>query len=154
MDVAELVAIEEIRQVRHRYSWCYDTGDLEGLVAVFTEDAVCSFGPYGTWTGSAEIRDGFQGSFRDVGVPGVTMHAVTNSLVRVDGDHATGQWFLLDLILGAGDENPLRIVAHYDDEYRRGEDGWRISRTDIRFLWTADTGRVSSGDTMQKVTGT
>jgi ketosteroid isomerase-like protein len=64
MDVTDLVAIEEIRRVTHWYSWCCDSGDLDGLVAVFTEDAVCVFGPYGTWTGSEQIRQGFAESFR------------------------------------------------------------------------------------------
>ena len=154
MNLDDLVAMEEIRQLRHTYSWCYDTGDLDGLVAVFTEDATCGFGPYGTWTGHDEIREGFRGSFEATGVPGTTMHAVTNPVLRVDGEHATGKWFLIDLLLGSGDENPLRIVAYYEDEYRREDDRWRISRSDIRFIWTADTGRVLPDQPIAKLRGT
>jgi hypothetical protein len=82
------------------------------------------------------------------------MHAVTNDIIDVNGQVATGRSFLIDLILGAGHENPLRIVAYYDEEYRHDAEGWKISRSKIEFVWTADTGRVSSEEPMQKVSGT
>jgi len=154
MDLDDLISMEQIRQLRYTYSWCYDSGDLDGLVAVFTPDAVCGFGPYGTWTGHDEIREGFRESFEATGVPGTTMHAVTNPVIRVDSDHATGKWFLIDLILGPGEQNPLRIVAYYDDDYRREAGQWRIARSDIRFIWTADTGRVLPDEPMEKLSGT
>ena len=101
-----------------------------------------------------EIREGFRNSFQATGVPGTTMHAVTNPIIQLNDDEATGKWFLIDLILGAGDENPLRIVAYYDDEYRRDRGRWRISRSDIRFIWTADTGRVLADESIPKLRGT
>ena len=154
MNIEELASLEEIRQLRYTYSWCYDSGDLDGLVAIFTDDAICGFGPYGTWTGMEEIREGFRNSFQATGVPGTTMHAVTNPIIQLNDDQATGKWFLIDLILGAGDENPLRIVAYYDDGYRRDRGRWRISRSDIRFIWTADTGRVLADESIPKIRGT
>ena len=97
MNIEELASLEEIRQLRYTYSWCYDSGDLDGLVAVFTDDAICGFGPYGTWTGTEEIREGFRNSFQATGVPGTTMHAVTNPIIQLNDDEATGKWFLIDL---------------------------------------------------------
>jgi hypothetical protein len=48
---------------------------------------------------------------------------------------------------------PLRIVAHCDEEHaaKMGDGGCPGQRSNI---WTADTGRLSPGEPMQKVTGT
>ena len=59
MTVEDLLEIETIRRARVRYSYYLDTGDLDGLVALFTDGAVCEFGPYGVWTGKAMIAENY-----------------------------------------------------------------------------------------------
>ena len=57
MTIDELLAIEEIRNLRLEFSACFDHQDLDALVALFTDDAICDFGSYGVWNGRDTIRD-------------------------------------------------------------------------------------------------
>ena len=47
----ELLEVEAIRKLRNLYAHLLDSGDIDALAALFTEDAVCEFGPYGEWHG-------------------------------------------------------------------------------------------------------
>lgn len=128
---------EEIRELKHRYCWCFDDADLDGLVALFTEDAVCELGPFGSWRGIAEIRTGYERQMRSSGVPGGRLHSVTNSTIAVDGDHATGRCYLTDYDTSPGSTAPVRLIASYADEYRRVEGRWRIARMTLQIRWRA-----------------
>ena len=44
-----LLEVEEIKNLRLRYSYFLDARQLDRGKEVFAEDAVCRFGPYGTW---------------------------------------------------------------------------------------------------------
>ncbi len=146
MTLDELSDIEAIRQAKHMYSWTYDALDLEGLLALFTEDAVCDFGPYGTWTGIGAIREGYTLNLAREGTPYSTIHAMANQVVTLNGDGtAHSRCFLLDIVMGAGNENPLRLLGIYDEDFRKVDGRWLISRSRIDFLWTADAGKVGAG---------
>src|SRR5215217_6511461 len=104
----------EIYELKSKYSWYYDTPDFEGLMDLFTDDAVCDFGPYGTWEGKEAIRAGFE---REISAPDnnfPTVHATTNPLIEIDGDTANGKYFLLDNVLtGPPGEPTTRLFAAY-----------------------------------------
>jgi hypothetical protein len=139
----ELADIEDIRQAKHYYSWYYDSLDLEGLLGLFTDDAVCDFGPYGTWVGKDAIREGYRVNLAREGDPFSTIHAMANQVVTLAGDGtAHSRCFLLDFVLGAGDENPLRLLGIYDEDFRKEDGRWRISRSRIDFLWSVNGGKV------------
>lgn len=142
--------ILEICQIRSAYSWHYDSSDLDALIDLFTEDAVCDFGPYGVWTGKDAIRTGYAANLTAPDDQFATIHPSTNPLIELDGDTATGRWFLLDHILGPKDTSPLRIIGAYNDEFRRVGGDWKISRTRIDFLWSTEDGRIK-GAMEQKV---
>jgi hypothetical protein len=46
--------------------------------------------------------------------------------VQVDGDTATGQWWVLELNHLADGTGALHL-GHYDDDYRRDPEGWRFA---------------------------
>jgi hypothetical protein len=138
MTPQQLVDLEEIRTLRHLYSHYYDGGDVEGIAGLFTPDAVCEFGPDygGDWIGRDTIQANYGRFMSRYGGIFNVMHVVTNPYIRLDGeDRAVGRWYLLDLRTAPGTENPLILFGIYDDEYKRGSDGWRIHRTRIHFLW-------------------
>jgi ketosteroid isomerase-like protein len=134
----ELLEIEDIKQLRMLYSHHIDGGDLDALVELFCEDAVCEFGESygGDWVGRAAIRKGY-GRFTSDAIPPFSfLHATTNPWIRITGpDTASGRWYLLDMSLFPGTENPLAAVGIYDDVYRKVDGRWRIARTRIDFLW-------------------
>ncbi|MFE3027422.1 nuclear transport factor 2 family protein, partial [Nocardia tengchongensis] len=50
--------------------------------------------------------------------------------IDIDGDTATGIWYLSDTVIFTETRQILTGAAFYEDRYRRGADGeWRISRT-------------------------
>ncbi len=139
MTIEELLEIEAIKQMRYQYSHFYDGNRLDDLVDLFTDDAVCEYGPNfgGDWVGKEQIRaryDAFlHGSGRDVHSQ---MHAVTNPWIRLLGENeAAGRWYQLNLNVAEGAENPLTLFGIYDDVYRKVDDEWKIHRTRIDFLW-------------------
>ena len=138
MDVEELIATEEIRRLRVLYSHHYDGADLDALVDLFTDDAVCEFGPRfgGDWVGKEQIRENYASNINREGNPFEVMHAVANHWIELTGpDTARGRSYLLDLRTKVGAENPLILFGIYDDDYRRVEGQWKISRSRIDFLW-------------------
>ena len=57
--------------------------------------------------------------------PWVAQLAPTGT-VQVDGDTATGSWWVLELNRLADGTGALHL-GHYDDEYARTPDGWRFA---------------------------
>src|SRR5512139_1348838 len=83
--IEELLEKEAIKEVRIMYSHYFDGKNLDGLVDLFTDDAICEFGPEygGDWVGKAQIRENY-GKFTNAPGPefGV-LHAVTNPWIRL-----------------------------------------------------------------------
>jgi ketosteroid isomerase-like protein len=137
----------EICQLKSAYGWHYDAPDLEALVDLFTDDAVCVFGAYGTWQGKEEIRAGFAENVGAADNAFPSLHTFANPMIAIDGDEATGKWYLLDFVLtGAADEPVLRVMGVYDERYRREDARWRIAHMHLTFLWNSDVGRIRPGE--------
>ena len=83
----ELLAVESIRNLRVLGSRHLDSGRVDELAALYTEDAVCEFGPYGTWEG----RDTFAAKFAEAEQPFYAsgyfsnLHVITNHAVEQHG---------------------------------------------------------------------
>lgn len=139
MTIEELLDIESIRKTRNLYSYYLDAGDLDALVDLFTEDAVCEFGPYGVWEGKATIRANYEVVERPMIEKGgfQTLHANTNHWVELTGaDTGVGRVYLIDLMLdGDADKNPMVWLGLYDEAYRKVDGKWKISRSSLQFLW-------------------
>ncbi len=136
--IEELLETEAVKKVRTQYSHYFDGQQLDALVDLFTDDAVCEFGPDfgGDWVGKDVIRKNFAGYLRSEGPVHGVMHATTNPLVQiVDADTAHARCYLLDLRTTEGVENPLILFGIYDDLYKKVEGRWKIHRTRIDFLW-------------------
>jgi len=61
-----------------------------------------------------------------------TVQTVLNGAVDVDpsGNTASGRWYIQEHVVRTNGDRGI-LLAHYDDEYIRAEDGWKFSR---RFL--------------------
>jgi ketosteroid isomerase-like protein len=135
-----------IHQLQCSNAWNYDTPDFEGLVDLYTDDAVCKFGAYGTWTGKDEIRAGYRENVGAADNHFPTLHAVATPIIEIDGDEATGKWYLLDHVLTRGPGVPPNgVLGVYHARYRRDNGRWRIAELDLSFLWNADVGRIQPG---------
>ena len=134
----EFIEIEAIKKLRIEYSHYFDGQQVDALADLYTEDAICEFGPDygGDWVGKAQIRANFQQWSLGEGEPYSVLHAVTNPLIRlIDETTANGRWYLMDLRTTEGVENPLILFGIYDDIYHKVDGRWLIHRTRIDFLW-------------------
>lgn len=56
-------------------------------------------------------------------------HRVTHPEITVEGDEASGSWYLQDRVIVAEADFTLIGAAFYRDRYRRTAAGWKISAT-------------------------
>jgi hypothetical protein len=128
----DLVALEEIRQVKHCYLRCVDLKLWDELAAAFTADATAE---YGTPALGDPIRlagrDAIVTFLRDkLGPEIITTHFATQPEITVDGDTADGRWAFQDTVIATEFRVVITGAAFYEDRYARGDDGkWRIAHT-------------------------
>ncbi len=96
----DLIDTEEIKKLRLKYSYHMDARELDELMDVFADGAVCGYGPYGDWEGKETIYNNYKETFKDtINTPFISMHVNTNHLVEITGpDTAKGRVYLLDVI--------------------------------------------------------
>lgn len=147
--VQRLLDLEEIKMLKYRYCLYNDGGwpaqplSHQGPAAdLYTEDGVWDGSPVAKAEGREEIRKLFA---RMAGIP-MAYHAVTNPIIEIDGDTATGHWHLISGAVSQArssstefeggnaafkDGNSSFGFAGYKEAYVRTLDGWRIKSTQM-----------------------
>lgn len=131
----DLEAIELIKQLKSRYFRFLDTGNNEGLASVFTEDATAYFkgGHYEfDLKGWPALRDFYAKSFTPTKFG---MHHGHHPEISVDGDKATGIWYLQDIFINLDDNYTLMGSALYSDRYVKKDGNWLIEYTGYERLY-------------------
>jgi hypothetical protein len=122
--------IDEIQQMKYRYLRALDTKHWDDFADTLTEDVI---GDYGEslgeehhFTDRASLVE-----FMVTSMPAevITEHRVTHPEIVVDGDEATGIWYLQDKVIVPAFDFMLIGAGFYHDRYRRTADGWKISAT-------------------------
>jgi 3-phenylpropionate/cinnamic acid dioxygenase small subunit len=120
------------------YAERLDSGDLDGVAALFADATFRSTAGEQVLTGSAEVRAAFAGSvqFHD-GTP-ATQHVTTNLYVDEQEDGKRAVAHSAFTVLQATATLPLQVVCagRYRDEFVRSAAGWRFADrlVDIRFF--------------------
>ena len=136
--VQRLADIEDIKQLKARYaSACDDNYNPDKLAPLFAEDAIWD----GSILGYAESREGIREFFGNASslVP-FAVHQVSNPLIEIDGNTATGQWFLWQpMVFG---EQALWLSAVYNDHYVKQDGQWiyQSLKLNIRMLTPFEEG--------------
>jgi len=135
MDPVELLlAVEEIKQLKYRYLRTLDLKRWDDFAAVFVPEVTADYGE-GLAFGS---RDELVAFMRDsLGQRMVTLHHCHHPEIDVDGDRATGVWYLEDKVLMPDHRLVLEGAAFYEDRYVRTGQGWRIEHTGYRRTYEA-----------------
>lgn len=129
--------IIELNQLAYRYAAAVDACDAALFQSVFTPDArLRSYHPgaeepFADLTGHARlaaIPETMRGLYR------ATTHMMTNHLVEVAGDAATGQVLCTARHLEGA--TSINVMIRYVDRYARFDGEWRIADRQIRFLWS------------------
>ncbi|WP_255197605.1 nuclear transport factor 2 family protein [Halorarius litoreus] len=121
----ELLDRHEIHELRGAYSRALDYEDFERAHDIFTEDAVVKYRT-GDKHGAQEVYE----YWRDHVEYQFSLHTVQMPEIEVDGDEATGKWYMLVFYV-APDGRSGHVMGWYEDEYRRIDGTWKISRMDM-----------------------
>ncbi|MDG2304541.1 MAG: nuclear transport factor 2 family protein [Candidatus Binatia bacterium] len=122
----------EIIDVFNRYATGIDQRDEALFRACFVEDLQVEMEGVEPITGGA--TQWVDLALSAVGGYETTHHIVTNHDIRIDGDQATGVAYLQ-----AQHWNPdssFLVGGYYTNEFRRTNDGWRISKLTLKVTWT------------------
>lgn len=131
----DLAAIE---QLKYRYLRTLDTKDWPAFADCFVPDVTGDYA--GLVFGS---RDELVGYMRaNLGDDVVTMHHCHHPEITVDGDAASGVWYLEDKVYAVPFRFVLEGAGIYQDRYVRTPDGWRFQHTGYRrtfeVTWSMD----------------
>ena len=124
-----LVDIEQIKQLKVRYALACDNDyEPDTLAAMFTEDAVWD----GGFMGYAEGREAIRKFFANApNLVEFSVHGISNPLIEIDGDRATGRWYLDQPMAMKGTELAYWFCAQYEDEYVRTPEGWKFQKVHV-----------------------
>lgn len=132
-----LLAKEAIRELVFAYSRAVDRGDNDLLESLYHPDARDEHGinPSGT------IEEFFQ-LMRRGGRSAVLQHAITNHFIKVDGDRAEGEVYLIAYHLMEGDAGPKAFIlgARYLDRYERRAGTWKFAHRLVVADWVEHRG--------------
>ena len=129
----------QIEDVISRYVQTWDTRDVEGWLALYTEDAVQPVyfqGEKAVEVTSTEqrrqIADNF---FPDIDRQGIisTRHFQTNSLFekQSDGSVKGTTWYVEIRLFDDPDADPLVRTGEYRDVFVKTDQGWKFARREI-----------------------
>jgi uncharacterized protein (TIGR02246 family) len=147
--LSRLEDLEEIRRLVQDYRRHLDAMDLDAYGLLFAED--------GEWlggTGYGQTPAGITAMLKErlprrAGPGPASWHLLSEPVIDLDGDRATGSvtWAWV----GRGDEDTpvMRLLGHYDDTYVREHGRWRFQRRvaytdiphrplDVPAAWLAD----------------
>lgn len=121
----DLLDVEQIKVLKARYFRCLDTKDWDGVASCFTPEATASYPQQAC--GSRDEIIAFLSTSMFAGL--VSMHHGHHPEIEVDGDTATGTWYLHDKVFVPDFDFALEGAAIYSDRYARTDDGWRMTHT-------------------------
>jgi hypothetical protein len=131
--------LAQLCRLKYRYLRTLDLKQWDEFAETLTPDVQASYGDRLAFDGREAVVEYMRSS-----LPGtiITVHQCHHPEIEIDGDTATGTWYLDDKVLVLEHRLMITGAAFYDDTYRRGADGvWRISRT----------GYVRSYEAMEKL---
>ncbi|NMN93473.1 nuclear transport factor 2 family protein [Antrihabitans stalactiti] len=134
----DLVALEEIRQLKYRYFRALDLKQWDEFADTLADDIV---GRYGTHAMGEPLsfdgREAVTTFMRDALGPAITtVHVANHPQIDVDGDAATGSWLFEDTVIATEHRIVIKGAGYYNDSYRRDADGrWRIAATSYNRIY-------------------
>lgn len=120
--------VDEICRLKYRYLRTLDTKQWSEFEDCFLPEAT------GDYDGLVfDDRAALVDYMRTHMVEGMyTLHQAHHPEIDVDGDTATGRWYLQDRVIVPRYDFMLEGAAFYEDRYARTPEGWRVAHTGYR----------------------
>ncbi len=120
--------VEQIKQLKYRYLRTLDCKQWSDFEDCFLPEVTADYAGL-----VFEDRAALVGYLREnMGEGLLSMHQVHHPEISVDGDHATGTWYLQDRVVVPEMDFVLEGAAFYEDRYVRTPDGWKVGHTGYR----------------------
>jgi 3-phenylpropionate/cinnamic acid dioxygenase small subunit len=132
----------EIQDLVFHYADLIDQKRFDELRDVFTADAHVDYSAMGGGVGNLEETISFLKAAVTAELFPNTQHLNANIQVRVEGDTATGRVMCfnpMEMAVPEAKAHTFFLGLWYLDEYRRTQDGWRISRRVEQKSWVFNT---------------
>lgn len=121
----------KIEDLQARYLFAFDWNDAEAYANTFTEDGVLNFG-WGEIKGRQAIRDFIDPPGEQAPEPAtpegerprVGRHIISNIVVDIDGDRATGRAYWTHMTTDATGYGTVDFFGHYEDEMVKVNGEW------------------------------
>jgi hypothetical protein len=130
-------SIEQIKKLKYQYCrYCDLNYDKEGIASLFVEDGIWQMGRDDINVGQEAIRRKFDGMSNDIPF---AAHLVLNPMIEVDGDTATGRWWLTMPCTRRvnGELAGYWLVGQYEEEYVRVKGAWKFKKLYLeQSYWT------------------
>jgi len=123
----------KIEDLQARYLFAFDWNDADGYANTFAEDGVLNFG-WGEIKGREAIRDFIAGDDEEGEQsqastppgerPRVGRHIISNIVVTIDGDKATGRAYWTHMTTGPTGYGTVDFFGHYEDKMVKVNGEW------------------------------
>ncbi len=145
VELWELTAREEIRDLVARYTWAGDRGRIDDLTELFQPDGVLDVGPHGgRWVGRTGISSGLRAVADRLARSGtaeaVHHHVASTCISELTPDTATVRsYYAVHSSIG------LDHWGRYRDRVARTPEGWLFAERLVTVDGAADGSRVVEG---------
>jgi hypothetical protein len=134
-ELRKLLELEKIRKKRLLFSQLMDSGDLDGLVALYAEDATGDWAHAGTWSG----RDAILGKIAVLaGKPTYNwLHMTTNLWIELTTSTvALSRCYFHNLSTEFNPRmSPTVWLGIYEEDWVKIDGDWKIKHQRIHYLW-------------------
>jgi SnoaL-like domain len=120
--------ITALKHLKYRYLRTLDTKRWEEYADTLAADVTADYAGL-----TFESREPLVEYMKaNLGPSMITLHQAHHPEIEVDGDEATGRWYLEDKVIMPDFNMVLEGAAIYTDRYRRTDGGWVITHTGYR----------------------
>lgn len=121
---------QRIKELKYRYARAVDDQAWDEWVECFTEDVVCNYEGWGEFEGRERVSE-FAADVLDPFFE-YTAHLMQQPVITVDGETASGTWYVEIVFATPEGEGGWR-QGRYTDSYRLVDDEWKISEISHEF---------------------
>lgn len=126
--------IDAIKALKYKYLRCVDLRLWDELAQTLAAEVTASYGKRLSFTGRDQVVEGLKKQMTD---DVITEHQAHHPEIEVDGDTATGSWYLQDRVIVPAFDTMIFGSAFYSDTYARVDGRWVITSTGYKRTYEA-----------------